>query len=76
MEDIINLGGFAMILILFCLLIIVGIGIFDPYTFEDRAEEKCNKIDMELFDYSPGGMFIEKKITCWNPKTKEIKIIK
>jgi hypothetical protein len=42
----------------------------------DRLEEKCNKLGLELFDYSGGGLFSSESYSCWNPITKEVKLIK
>ena len=55
---------------------VVGLFIYVEVTFPDIAEEKCEKLDMELFDYSTGSLFASTSITCWNPETKETRIIK
>jgi hypothetical protein len=40
------------------------------------AIEKCKLLDLELFDYSPGRLFTQESIVCYNNKTKEVVKIK
>ena len=61
------------------LIMIIALATFiyyDEYQFPKEAEEKCEKLDMEVFDHSSGGLFTDSSITCWNPETKETRVIK
>lgn len=64
------------ILLIVGMFIIIGFVIWDQFTFDDRAVLECKKLDMELFDATAGSMFTHATITCWDPDTKETRIIK
>jgi len=58
------------------LILISVLLVIREVNFPAQAETKCNEIEMELFDYSTGNAFTVSSITCWNPITKETRIIK
>jgi len=68
--------GLTMAIFFVTIIGLIGVILYDSTTFEGKAEEKCEKLNMELFEYSVGSLFTSSSITCWNPETKEIKIIK
>ena len=41
-----------------------------------KIEIMVFQLDMEVFDHSSGGLFTDSSITCWNPETKETRVIK
>lgn len=43
---------------------------------EPNAKAKCEKLDLELLDYSSSSIFLRGSITCYNPKTMEVVKIK
>lgn len=64
----------AVLSIIIIVLCFVFIGYY--LTLEDKLEEKCEELGLELFDYSAGGIFSSESYSCWNPITKEVKLIK
>jgi len=70
---------FLLVVVFFIAMFIIGLIVFirgDLIIPEQRAEEQCNKLGLELFDYSGEGFFSHESYTCWNPITKEVKLIK
>ncbi len=67
-----NLISIFFVVMIFLILVMMALCIFSALTFENRAEEKCNKIGLDLFDYEGGSMFTSSSITCINDETKEI----
>jgi len=75
MSDLTNARNAMMIIAVIGIILFVGLTIYIALSFEQQAEEKCGKLNLELFDYSMGGFFTSNSITCWNPITKETRII-
>lgn len=49
-----------------------GMLVLSQMSFPQTAQEKCEKLGLELFDYDSGNIFTESSITCINSTTKEI----
>lgn len=61
------LSVLVLSMVILCVIYVIG-----QMNFPNQAEEMCEEIGLELFDYSSGSIFIESSITCINPTTKEI----
>lgn len=64
--------------LLFAICILVGFTIVSYFISLNELEEskqQCEKLDMQYFDSSYSMITNHKQTTCWNPITKEVKII-
>lgn len=71
---------FPLFICVLVIAIVLGLMIYEVIKtnigFPKEAEDRCNKLSMEVLDYEkPSGQKVGS-ITCYNPTTKETRIIR
>lgn len=75
-ENLVDVGFAFLCFMVFLMLIMGGLSIYAAYDNSKSSEKTCKDLDMVVLTYSDSSIFESSHLTCWNPETKEVKIIK
>lgn len=67
---------YAAIILVSLVLVLGGLMYWDTKISKQEAEDICDKLNMEIFDYQKGSGISDGTLTCYNLNTMELKKIR